>query len=448
MTTTIIDNDHMPESPGGAVTGTEDTDYVFKWGDFNVTDADGNTGLAVVISKLPDLGSLKFFNGSAWVNVSLNQTVSQADITAGKLKFVPLANQSGVDGYGGNGVGNQQADYAQIKYKPNDGTNTGSEVTMKVDITPVADRPDLSIGNNNVASIGLTKESWNSLNGLGTNGNGITGDQLKNVFANSGSANKSEQVTTVDTAATVSPGTGSKTSGLIYMEAGKTYTFSGTADDSLQIVVGGKNVAGATWGNASGAISGSFTPTTNGYYTLEIYNANQAGPGSLDVNIKVGNGPVTDLSASNIPLYPNLGSMTGAGLTVSDLHGSNGQGYYDGYKLNEGRENGAPVKLVGIRSEERRQTGGHQHQPDRHRRLGNPERQAQRHSGRLGGQRQRWPQLHRGQQCRGRHRLEPQQPGDQATGLLQRPVRREGQFDLQREQFDLQRERWRQHRDQ
>ncbi|MDO7904757.1 immunoglobulin-like domain-containing protein, partial [Pseudomonas sp. K1(2024)] len=348
VTTTIIDNDHMPESPGGAVTGTEDTDYVFKWGDFNVTDADGNTGLAVVISKLPDLGSLKFFNGSAWVNVSLNQTVSQADITAGKLKFVPLANQSGVDGYGGNGVGNQQADYAQIKYKPNDGTNTGSEVTMKVDITPVADRPDLSIGNNNVASIGLTKESWNSLNGLGTNGNGITGDQLKNVFANSGSANKSEQVTTVDTAATVSPGTGSKTSGLIYMEAGKTYTFSGTADDSLQIVVGGKNVAGATWGNASGAISGSFTPTTNGYYTLEIYNANQAGPGSLDVNIKVGNGPVTDLSASNIPLYPNLGSMTGAGLTVSDLHGSNGQGYYDGYKLNEGRENGAPVKLVGI----------------------------------------------------------------------------------------------------
>ncbi|MBK0156466.1 type I secretion C-terminal target domain-containing protein, partial [Pseudomonas sp. S75] len=348
VTTTIIDNDHMPESTGGAVTGTEDTDYVFKWGDFNVTDADGNTGLAVVISKLPDLGNLKFFNGSAWVDVSLNQTVSQADIAAGKLKFVPLANQSGVDGYGGTGVGNQQADYAQIKYKPNDGTNTGSEVTLKVDIAPVADKPDLSIGNNNVPSIGLTKESWNSLTGLGTNGNGITGDQLKSVFANSGSANKSEQVTTVDSASNISPGTGSKTSGLIYMEAGKTYTFSGTADDSLQIVVGGKNVAGGTWGNASGAISGSFTPTTSGYYTLEIYSANQAGPGSLDVNIKVGNGAVTDLSSSNMALYPNLASMASAGLTVSDLHGSNGQGYYDGYKLNEGRENGAAVKLVGI----------------------------------------------------------------------------------------------------
>ncbi|MGC7840905.1 immunoglobulin-like domain-containing protein, partial [Pseudomonas wayambapalatensis] len=348
VTTTIIDNDHMPVSPGGAVTGTEDTDYVFQWGDFKVTDADGNTGLGVTISKLPDLGNLKFFNGTSWVDVSLNQTISQADIAAGKLKFVPLANQSGADGYGGSGVGNKQADYAQIKYKPNDGTNTGSEVTMKVDITPVADRPDLSIGNNNVNSIGLTKETWNSLNGLGNNGNGITGDQLKNVFANSGNASKSEQVTTVDTTATVTPGTGSKTSGLIYLEAGKTYTFSGTADDSLQIVIGGKNVASGTWGNASGAITGSYTPTTSGYYTLEIYNANQAGPGSLDINIKVGNGAVTDLNSSTIPMYPNLGAMTNAGLTVSDLHGSNGQGYYDGYKLNEGRENGAPVKLVGI----------------------------------------------------------------------------------------------------
>ncbi|MEE1883676.1 immunoglobulin-like domain-containing protein, partial [Pseudomonas soli] len=348
VTTTIIDNDHAPVSTGGAVTGSEDTDYVFKWGDFNVSDADGNTGLSVTISKLPDLGSLKFFNGTSWVDVSLNQNISQADIAAGKLKFVPLANQSGVDGYGGSGVGNKQADYAQIKYKPNDGTNAGGEVTLKVDIAPVADKPDLNIGNNNVNSIGLLKETWNSLTGLGSNGNGITGDALKNVFANSGNASKSETVTGVDTVATVTPGTGSKTSGLIYLEAGKTYSFSGTADDSLQIVVGGKNVASGTWGSASGAISGSFTPTTSGYYTLEIYNANQAGPGSLDVNIKVGNGAVTDLNSSNIPMYPSVKDLTNAGVTVGDLHGSNNQGYYDGYKLNEGSENGAPVKLVGI----------------------------------------------------------------------------------------------------
>ncbi|TFF34076.1 type I secretion C-terminal target domain-containing protein [Pseudomonas sp. RIT623] len=348
VTTTIIDNDHAPVTTGGAVTGTEDTDYVFQWGDFNVTDADGNTGLAVTISKLPDLGSLKFFNGTSWVDVSLNQTVSQADIAAGKLKFVPLANQSGIDGYGGSGVGNKQADYAQLKYKPNDGTNLGNEATMKVDIRPVADKPDLNIGNNNVNSIGLVKETWNNLSGLGSNGNGISGDTLKNVFANSGNASKTETVTGVDSTSNVTPGSGSKTSGLIYLEAGKTYSFTGTADDSLQIVVGGKNVASGIWGSSSGAISGSFTPTSSGYYTLEIYNANQAGPGSLDVNIRVNNGAAMDLNSSNIPMYPSVNDLSNAGVTVSDLHGSNGQGYYDGYKLNEGSENGAPVKLVGI----------------------------------------------------------------------------------------------------
>ncbi|MDZ3994398.1 immunoglobulin-like domain-containing protein [Pseudomonas sp. Teo4] len=346
-TVNVIAVNDAPVTTGGAVTGSEDTDLVLNWSDFNVTDVDSPAAnLSVTITKLPDLGNLKYFNGTAWVNVTLNQTVSQADITAGKLKFVPLANQSGADGYGGTGVGNKQADYAQLKYKPTDGITAGSEATMKVDITPVADKPDLSIGNNNVNSLGLTKETWNSLTGLGTNGNGITGDALKTVFANSGSASKTETTTNVQSDASVTAQSGSKTSGIIYLEAGKTYTFSGTADDSLLVNIGGKNVVTATWG-AGGTVSGSYTPSVSGYYTLEIYHANQAGPGSYDVNIKVGSGLVGDLNSATIPMYPNVTELGNAGVTVSDLHGSNGQGYYDGFKLNEGPENGS-VKLVGI----------------------------------------------------------------------------------------------------
>ncbi|MFK3941397.1 immunoglobulin-like domain-containing protein [Pseudomonas monteilii] len=349
ITTTIIDNDNAPVSTGGAVTGVEDTDYVFTWDNFKVTDADGNTGLSVSISKLPDLGALKFFNGTAWVDVTLNQTVSQADIGKGYLKFVPLANQSGVDGYGGSGVGNKQADYAQVKFKPFDGTNVGTEATMKIDIAPVADKPTLSIASNNVASLGLIKETWTTLKGLGTDGNGITGEALKTVFANSGSASRSETSTNVQSDSSVAGQTGSKTSGLIYLEAGKVYAFSGVADDSLYITIGGKGVVNATWGGG-GSISGSFTPTTSGYYPIEVYHANQSGPGSYDVNIKVGSGAVTDLSRTNIPMYQSLSDMAGAGLTPSDVHtNASGQTYYDGYKLNEGPENGS-VKLVGIGS--------------------------------------------------------------------------------------------------
>ncbi|WP_346655004.1 immunoglobulin-like domain-containing protein [Pseudomonas asiatica] len=345
-TVNVIAVNDAPVATGGAVTGVEDTPLVLTWNDFNISDVDSAlSSMGVTFTQLP-AGSLQLFNGTAWVNVAQNQTVSQADIAAGNLRFVPKPNESGIDGYGGTGVGNKQADYAQIKYKPTDGTAAGGEATLKVDIAPVADKPGLNIGSNTPDSLGLTKETWNSLTGLGTNGNGISGTALKNVFANSGSASKTEQVTSADSGGSVAAGTGSKTSGLIYLEAGQTYTFSGTADDSLQVYIGKTSVVGATWG-AGGTISGSFSPPVSGYYTLEIYHANQSGPGSLDINVKVGNGPVTDLSSSAIPMYPNVAAMGNAGLSVSDFHGSDGQGYYDGYKLNEGPENGT-VKLVGI----------------------------------------------------------------------------------------------------
>ncbi|MGV8570684.1 MAG: immunoglobulin-like domain-containing protein, partial [Pseudomonas asiatica] len=345
-TVNVIAVNDAPVATGGAVTGVEDTPLVLTWNDFNISDVDSAlSSLGVTFTQLP-AASLQLFNGTAWVNVAQNQTVSQADIAAGNLRFVPKPNESGIDGYGGTGVGNKQADYAQIKYKPTDGAAAGGEATLKVDIAPVADKPGLNIGSNTPESLGLTKETWNSLTGLGTNGNGISGTALKNVFANSGSASKTEQVTSADSGGSVAAGTGSKTSGLIYLEAGQTYTFSGTADDSLQVYIGKTSVVGATWG-AGGTISGSFSPPVSGYYTLEIYHANQSGPGSLDINVKVGNGPVTDLSSSAIPMYPNVAAMGNAGLSVSDFHGSDGQGYYDGYKLNEGPENGT-VKLVGI----------------------------------------------------------------------------------------------------
>ncbi|HKS13105.1 MAG TPA: immunoglobulin-like domain-containing protein [Pseudomonas sp.] len=346
-TVNVVAVNDAPVTSGGAVTGTEDTDLVLGWGDFNVSDVDSATSsLGVTITKLPDLGTLKFNNGTAWVNVTVNQTISQADIAAGKLKFVPVANQSGADGYGGTGVGNKQADYAQLKFKPTDGITPGTEATLKVDITPVADKPDLAVGSTSVASLGLTKESWTSLTGLGTGGSGITGDALKTVFSNSGTASKTETITNVQSDANVAAGNGSKTSGLVYLEAGKVYTFSGSADDSVLLTIGGKNVVTATWGTG-GTVSGTYTPTVSGYYTLEVYHANQSGAGGYDINVKVGSGTVTDLNSALFPMYPTVTALVNAGVSVSDLHGSNGQGYYDGFKLNEGPENGS-VKLVGI----------------------------------------------------------------------------------------------------
>ena len=329
------------------VTGTEDTPLILGWSTFGVSDVDSPaSSLGVKITQLPGEGKLQYLDGSTWKDVANNQTFSKADIDAGKLRFMPDANESGVNGYGGTGMGNNQTDYAQIKFQPTDGQLLGNTGTVKIDITPVADAPTLGVADNSVRSTGLIKEVWTGLSGLGTNGNGADSTTLKNVIDGAGTPNSSGSVTNEQSDGSVTAGTASKTSGLIYLEAGKTYSFSGVADDSLLITIGGKNVASGTWG-AGGAISGSFTPTTSGYYTLDIYHHNQSGPGSYDVNLSVNGSTPIDLSSAGVPIYTGVQDLVNSGVTVSDLHGTNGEGYYDGYKLNTGAE-GTTVKLSAI----------------------------------------------------------------------------------------------------
>ena len=346
-TVNVVAVNDAPVAAPSNVTGTEDTPLVLGWSTFGVTDVDSPaSSLGIKITQLPGEGKLQYLDGSTWKDVANNQTFSKADIDAGKLRFLPDANESGVNGYGGSGLGNNQADYAQIKFQPTDGQLLGNTGTVKIDITPVADAPTVSVADNSVKSTGLIKEVWTGLSGLGTNGNGADSTTLKNVIDGAGKPNSSGSVTNVQSDGSVAAGTASKTSGLIYLEAGKTYTFSGIADDSLLITIGGKSVASGTWG-AGGAINGSFTPTTSGYYTLDIYHHNQSGPGSYDVNLSVNGSTPIDLSSAGVPIYTGVQDLINSGVTVSDLHGSGGEGYYDGYKLNTGAE-GTTVKLSAV----------------------------------------------------------------------------------------------------
>ncbi|QXI12159.1 LapA family giant adhesin [Pseudomonas zeae] len=346
-TVNVVAVNDAPVAAPSNVTGTEDTPLVLGWSTFGVTDVDSPaSSLGIKITQLPGEGKLQYLDGSTWKDVANNQTFSKADIDAGKLRFLPDANESGVNGYGGTGLGNNQADYAQIKFQPTDGQLLGNTGTVKIDITPVADAPTVSVADNSVKSTGLIKEVWTGLSGLGTDGSGANSTTLKNVIDGAGTPNSSGNVTNVQSDGSVAAGTASKTSGLIYLEAGKTYSFSGVADDSLLITIGGKSVASGTWG-AGGAISGSFTPTTSGYYTLDIYHHNQSGPGSYDVNLSVNGSTPIDLSSAGVPIYTGVQDLVNSGVTVSDLHGSNGEGYYDGYKLNTGAE-GTTVKLSAI----------------------------------------------------------------------------------------------------
>ncbi|MCP2075551.1 UNVERIFIED_ORG: surface adhesion protein [Pseudomonas lini] len=346
-TVNVVGVNDAPVATGGAVTGTEDTSLVLGWSTFGVSDVDNAAAsLGVKITELPADGKLQYLDGATWKDVANNQTFTKADIDAGKLRFTPDANESGANGYVGSSTGNNQADYAQVKFQPTDGQALGNTGTVKIDITPVADAPTLNVAGNAVTSTGLIKEVWTGLSGLGTDGSGAPSGTLKSVIDAAGTPNSSGTVTNVQSDSNVNPGTASKTSGLIFLEAGKTYTFSGTGDDSLLVTIGGKDVAAITWG-AGGKLNGSFTPTSSGYYTLDIYHHNQTGPGSYDVNLSVNGSTPVDLNGAGVPLYTSVTDLTNAGVTVSDLHGTNGEGYYDGFKLNEGAE-GTSVHLSKI----------------------------------------------------------------------------------------------------
>jgi T1SS-143 domain-containing protein len=149
---------HAPTAAGGAVAGIEDTALVFAWSQFNVDDVDtAQAKLSIRISSLPADGLLQYYNGSSWVNVALNQVFSKADIDAGKLRFMPDANESGSDVYAAAGTGNMHQDYARFTYQASDGSLSSGTATMRVDIAPVADAPTLtSLSSIHVLNAGTT----------------------------------------------------------------------------------------------------------------------------------------------------------------------------------------------------------------------------------------------------------------------------------------------------
>ena len=209
-----------------------------------------------------------------------------------------------------------------------------------MDIHPVTDVPVLTVGQ---VPTGLTIQTWTGSNlpgELGTNGQGVTQSStlIKVINAQTADSAASTGVTSNVSNGNVAEGTATKVSGLVYLEAGKSYTFTGSADDSLAITVGGKLVASETWSQGSGINGSSYTPTESGYYTLDIYHYNQNGPGNYDVNVSINNGSSVSLGNSGLQTYTSAAALEAAGMVLGDSHVVNGEGYYTGNVYNHGLE--------------------------------------------------------------------------------------------------------------
>jgi Mg-chelatase subunit ChlD len=326
----------------------------------NATTGSGNEdspAIAVTLSATDVDSKIDHFN---LVDMAAHGTF-YAD-AAGKVALTSLSNIVAV-GNAATVYFKPAADWAgstSFTYKAVDDQGLASSVkaTGTISVAPVADQPLVTLGNGVVQSTGLVKDVYvGTLKNMGTDGNGANEATIKAGF-NTTVAPTTHGVATGAQDSSAAVATGTKLSGLMYMEAGHTYTFSGTADDSLLITVGGQTAANATWGAGGKIQSAGFTPTESGYYTLDIYHYNQAGPGSYNVsltdkNLSTNATQTVALNGSNVLLFATVDDLKASGLNVSPLHEGtvgSGEGYYTGYELNHGTEGSAiklsPVKVV------------------------------------------------------------------------------------------------------
>ena len=124
-------NDAIPAGSNDTLTINEDTTTLLTTDDFGTftdTGDDAETLQMIKITSLPAQGALEYDSGTDnWGAVSVDQMITAADITAGKLRFVP--------GGDGNGSG-----YAIVGYQVGDSdAYSSSTYTLTVDVTAVAD---------------------------------------------------------------------------------------------------------------------------------------------------------------------------------------------------------------------------------------------------------------------------------------------------------------------
>ncbi|MFS1883438.1 tandem-95 repeat protein [Vibrio sp. 10N.261.54.E10] len=352
---TIIDNDEAPQAQDSHVIGDEaqaqGSSITFKWADFNVSDADSSE-LSIVITSAPGAGDMYLYNESTdeWVllnteTIGTGVSVSQEQVEQGFLIFNPVSYESSTSMFDEDNVvtGNNQQDYAEFNYHSSDGINTSSSTTMSIDIRPDTTLAKLVVETPNVdLDEGFKLEQWENLDFDYNNGSGVAPDVVEQAIESAGVANTSEVTQTPDFGTQNSPAIeniSSKLTGLVFLVAGESYVFSGHADDSFRLEVGGETMASQTWGGGGTYESSAFVPSASGWYTITAFHDNEAGPGNATISVAVGGNEPVDFNTDNFDIVPDVSSLEdkvniGAQVEHESLEG----GYYPAFDINEGLE--------------------------------------------------------------------------------------------------------------
>ncbi|HMW52996.1 MAG TPA: type I secretion C-terminal target domain-containing protein [Rhodocyclaceae bacterium] len=224
--------------------------------------------------------------------------------------------------------------------------NSASAASSFVEYLHAPTAPTLTLSTPTVPTLsnGLIRDTWNASVGPYNSGNGVAPTTMEasiDALIAAGTAPNTSTVLTNAAVASVAVGVASETHGLIYLTGGTAYTFQIKGDDSILLEIGGQTVGSVTWGTGSLA-NGKFTPTTSGWYTLDLYHDNEAGPGNFTVRVSTNGSSFVNLDTTNFQLAQSVQDLNSAGIRTSSLQGSSttepNDGYYTVLPYNEGHE--------------------------------------------------------------------------------------------------------------
>ncbi|RWR48353.1 hypothetical protein EOW65_10560, partial [Sinirhodobacter ferrireducens] len=323
----------------------------------SVEDPAGNTGTADDTGTFAPLAATEDTVASFTVADLLGETGSGLTVTSVSI---------------GNGIATITGGGSAISYTPSEnysGETTltytlsdGSTATAQVSVAPVTDMPTATDGLTfTISGTSFSTYSWSGVTSVsdGT----TTWDLEKNGGYGADSADLVNAIdylvandmgaATIGTTTSISGGTlptyeAKLITGYVYLEAGSSYAFAGTVDDSGTIVIGDLASGHSSWTGPVAA--GNFTATETGFYTFDLYLHNAVGVGNYDFSI------VNADNGSEVPLFGNLSDVQNAISSYNylslgsfnDGSDADGNGFYGldyGYTGTEG--SGIPLTGVG-----------------------------------------------------------------------------------------------------
>ncbi|MFD1384522.1 tandem-95 repeat protein [Rhodanobacter aciditrophus] len=235
-------------------------------------------------------------SGASLVEDSFSYDESLGTVTLnedGTITFTPKANVSGD---------------IEIQYTVQDAAGNTSTATATVTVTAVADAPVIATSSDDSSSAqGISYSFWTGVDSSTYGGNGGTPEQLAALVDSYSSVPPvgSGVVQSIPNLDNIATGTLAVATTYVYLEAGSNYSFTGSADDTFYVKVGGDVIAEAQWDNGnSGVESQVLTVSESGYYPVEIAYHNEDGNGYVNLGIKIDGGDSQEFGTSTLSMYP------------------------------------------------------------------------------------------------------------------------------------------------